>query len=185
LGDRENDRAARQAQKIPSEKFVKCHPTKGERVPAPEPGEVVIFFEHFRRGFALPARSFLRQFLDRFHLQPHHIGVNAVMALSALASLCEAYLGIWPNLKLFTRLFFLKTQTLYSLLVTYGAASFYTRPTVGFPKLIGKESCKKWQCSVFYTKNLLADANHINLYPSRRAVQESVTTGRSPSRAPA
>jgi hypothetical protein len=59
LGNGENDRAARQAQKIPSEKFVKCRPTKGERVPAPEPGEVVIFFEHFRRGFALPASNFL------------------------------------------------------------------------------------------------------------------------------
>jgi hypothetical protein len=64
----------RQAQRIPSEELVRCRPSKGERVPALEPGEVVVFFEHFRRGFALPARNFLQQFLDHFHLQPHHIG---------------------------------------------------------------------------------------------------------------
>jgi hypothetical protein len=38
----------------------------------------VVFFEHFQRGFALPASNFL----DHFHLQPHHIGVNAMMTLS-------------------------------------------------------------------------------------------------------
>jgi hypothetical protein len=34
-----------------------------------------------------------------------------------------------------------------------------------FPKLSGKESCKKWQRSFFYAKNLLKDANHVNLPP--------------------
>jgi hypothetical protein len=42
----------------------------------------VVFFEHFQRGFALPTSNFLRQFLDNFHLQLHHIGANAMMTLS-------------------------------------------------------------------------------------------------------
>jgi hypothetical protein len=42
------------------------------------------------------------------------------------------------------------------------AASFYARPTGGFPKLSGKESCKKWQCSFFYAKNLVAGLDNIN-----------------------
>jgi hypothetical protein len=50
--------------------------------------------------------------LDHFHLQPHHIGANAMMMMSAFATLCEAYLGIWPNLDLFNWLFYFKTQTL-------------------------------------------------------------------------
>jgi hypothetical protein len=66
----------RQGRMIPSEDLVRCRPSSGERVPTPEPGEVVVFFEHFRRGFALPASSFLRQFLDHVHLQPHHIARN-------------------------------------------------------------------------------------------------------------
>jgi hypothetical protein len=66
----------------------------------------VVFYDHFPRGFALPASCFMRQFLDHFHLQPHHIGANAMMVLSAFATLCEAYLGIWPNVELFRRLIF-------------------------------------------------------------------------------
>jgi hypothetical protein len=52
-----------QARRIPSEELMRCRPSKGERVPTPEPGEVVVFFEHFRRGFTPPASNFLQQFL--------------------------------------------------------------------------------------------------------------------------
>jgi hypothetical protein len=55
---------------------------------------MVVFYDHFPRGFALPASSFMRQFLDHFCLQPHHIGANTMMILSVFATLCEAYLGI-------------------------------------------------------------------------------------------
>jgi hypothetical protein len=81
------------------------------------------------------------------------------------AILCEAYLGIWPNVELFWWLFYFKNQTLDSILVTCGATSFYAHRTVGFPKLTGKESCKKWQHSFFYAKNLLEGADHVNLPP--------------------
>jgi hypothetical protein len=36
-----------------------CRPTGDERVPAPEPGETVVFYDHFPWGFVLPASSFL------------------------------------------------------------------------------------------------------------------------------
>jgi hypothetical protein len=62
-----------QGRVIPSKDLVSCRPPGGERVPRPKPGEAVVFFEHFRRGFALPANNFLWQFLDHFHLQLHHI----------------------------------------------------------------------------------------------------------------
>jgi hypothetical protein len=79
---------------LPPADLVGCRPAGSERVPAPGPGETVVFYDHFPRGFALPASSFMRQFLDHFRLQPHHIGANAMMILSAFATLCEAYLGI-------------------------------------------------------------------------------------------
>jgi hypothetical protein len=34
-----------------------------------------------------------------------------MMTLAAFAALCEAYLGIWPNIELFHRLIYFKTQT--------------------------------------------------------------------------
>jgi hypothetical protein len=35
-----------------------------------------------------------------------------MLMLSVFATLCEPYLGIWPNMELFGRIFFFKTQTL-------------------------------------------------------------------------
>jgi hypothetical protein len=99
----------RQGRVLPLVDLVGCRPAGGERVPAPQPGETVVFYDHFPRGFALPASNFLRQFMDHFHLQPHHIGANAMMTLAAFATLCEAYLGIWPNIELFWRLIYFKT----------------------------------------------------------------------------
>jgi hypothetical protein len=88
-----------------------------------------------------------------------------MMTLAAFATLCEAYLHIWPSIELFRWLLYFKTHTEDSILVTCGAASFYARKTVGFPWLKGKESCKKWQCSFFYVKNPKKGVDHINLPP--------------------
>jgi hypothetical protein len=107
----------------------------------------------------------MRQFLDHFHLQPHHIGANVMMTLAAFATLCEAYLGIWPNVELFRRLIFFKTQTAETIPVICGTASFYALKTADFPSIKGKESCKKWQRSFFYVKNLKKGADHVNLPP--------------------
>jgi hypothetical protein len=155
----------RQGRVLPPTDLVGCRPVGCERIPAPEPGETVVFYDHFPRGFALPASSFLRQFLDHFHLQPHHLGANPMMTLAVFAALCEAYLGIWPNVELFRRLIYFKTQTAETIPVVCGMASFYARKTADFPRLKGKESCKKWQRSFFYMKNLKEGADHINLPP--------------------
>jgi hypothetical protein len=142
-----------------------CCPACSEQVPAPQPEEMVVFYDHFPRGFALPASNFLWQFMDHFHLQPHHIGANAMMTLAAFVALCEVYLGICPNVKLFRWLIYFKTHTADSFPVVCGAASFYTCKSADFPGLKGKKSCKKWQRSFFYVKNLKKGANYINLPP--------------------
>jgi hypothetical protein len=49
--------------------------------------------------------------------------------------------------------------------VVCGTASFYACKTADFPGLKGKESCKKWQRSFFYVKNLKEGADYINLPP--------------------
>jgi hypothetical protein len=134
----------RRGRVLPPVDLVGCRPAGSERVPTPGPGEAVVFYDHFPRGFALPASGFMRRFLDHFRLQPHHIGANAMMILSAFATLCEAYLGIWPNVELFRRLIYFKTQTAETVPVICGTASFYARKTADFPGIKGKESCKKW-----------------------------------------
>ena len=73
---------------------------KAEITPAPKPGERVVFYNHFLRGFGLPASDFFRHFLDFFHLQPHHLTPNTVVLLSGFVTLCEGYLSIPPTLEL-------------------------------------------------------------------------------------
>ena len=83
-------------------------PPADEIRPAPRHGESVLFVEHLERGLALPMSLFFRQFLEYFELQPHYLRANSISQLSFLATLCEAYLGIWPNLDLFYRFFFIR-----------------------------------------------------------------------------
>ncbi|KAE8777143.1 hypothetical protein D1007_50108 [Hordeum vulgare] len=54
-----------------------------ETAPTPAVGEVVVFNEHFYRGFGLPASSFFSEWLHFFGLQPHHLAPNAILQLSA------------------------------------------------------------------------------------------------------
>jgi hypothetical protein len=74
-------------------------------------------------------------------------------------------LGIWPNVELFRWLIYFKTQTAETVPVICSTASFYAHKTTDFPGIKGKESCKKWQRSFFYVKNLKEGEDHINLPP--------------------
>jgi hypothetical protein len=79
-------------------------------VPAPEPGERVVFIAHFERGFGLPVSDFFQDFLDTYGLQLHHIPANAVMILSAFAAFCEGYAGIEPFSQAWEKYFQLRKQ---------------------------------------------------------------------------
>ncbi|KAE8799638.1 hypothetical protein D1007_25020 [Hordeum vulgare] len=67
-----------------------------EAAPTPVVGEIVIFDEHFYRGFGLPASPFFSEWLHFFGLKPHHLVPNAMFQLSAFVVLCEDFLGSSP-----------------------------------------------------------------------------------------
>jgi hypothetical protein len=100
-----------------------------------------------------------------------------MMILAAFAALYEAYLGIWPNVELFRRLIYFKTQTAGTISVVCGTASFYARKIADFPGLKGKESCKKWQRSFFYVKNLKEGLTTSTFSPSMLAGPVSKIVG--------
>lgn len=84
----------RRSRKIPN--GVDYRVPVDEIQPASTEGEVMIFTSHFSRGFALPASHFFRLFLERFGLQPHHLGPNAIMLVSSFVAFCEGYRGMRP-----------------------------------------------------------------------------------------
>ncbi|KAE8786709.1 hypothetical protein D1007_39401 [Hordeum vulgare] len=83
-----------------------------ETAPTPVVGEVVVFNEHFYRGFGLPASAFFSEWLPFFGLQPHHLAPNALLHLSAFVVLCEGFVGIEPRIDLWRSLFFFKQQSI-------------------------------------------------------------------------
>jgi hypothetical protein len=57
-------------------------PPMGETVPSLAQGYYVVFRDYFTYGLHLPPISFLRQVLQVFHLQIHHITPNGILTLS-------------------------------------------------------------------------------------------------------
>ena len=91
---------------------VQCRNPGDEITPAPQSGEFVVFSAHFDRGFGLPASNFFRQFLDNYHLQPHHLPANAFTQLSAYVSFMEGYAGLWPTVEAWAKFFQFRRQDL-------------------------------------------------------------------------
>ncbi|KAE8797431.1 hypothetical protein D1007_27406 [Hordeum vulgare] len=85
---------------LPSASLVTVRIPKAETAPTPQEGEIVVFDEHFYRGFGLPASTFFSNFLTFFGLQPHHLASNAILQLASSVVLCEGFLGIEPRLDL-------------------------------------------------------------------------------------
>ncbi|KAE8781086.1 hypothetical protein D1007_45669 [Hordeum vulgare] len=79
-------------------------------VPTSEMGEVVVFEEHFYRGFWLPASDFFSCFLNIFGLQLHHLASNVILLLAAFIVLCEGFIGIESRLDLWRKHFFFKRR---------------------------------------------------------------------------
>ena len=136
---------------------VICRRPSDELLPTPQPGERVVFITHFERGFALPASDFFRSFLDFFGLQPHHLPANSIVSLSAFATFCEAYLGLWPTTELWSKFFRLRKHTVlgpgHKPLVACGAVSISPRNEAVLPRIQGLDIVKKWQRSFFYVKS--------------------------------
>ena len=95
--------------RIPADVICRIPGTEAE--PDLQTGERVVFVAHFERGFGLPASPFFRAFLNKFHLQPHHLPANAITTLSACVSFSEGYLGLWPTVELWAKYFQLRKQS--------------------------------------------------------------------------
>ncbi|KAI5000300.1 hypothetical protein ZWY2020_004889 [Hordeum vulgare] len=86
--------AFRHRRMLPPASLVAVRVPGAEAAPIPKEGEVVVFEEHFYRGFGLPASNFFTNFLILFGLQPHHLAPNAILQLDSFVVLCEGFLGI-------------------------------------------------------------------------------------------
>ena len=81
--------------------------------------------------------------------------------MACFDTLCEAYLGVWPNVELWLAFFYLRAQMTEGRIQDCGSVSIYSR-SLPFPKIRLPDSVKKWQSSYFFVKNL-TDVDRIGL----------------------
>ncbi|KAE8787555.1 hypothetical protein D1007_38492 [Hordeum vulgare] len=148
-----------------------------ETAPTPAVGEVVVFTEHFYRGFGFSANAFFAEWLRFFGLQPHHLAPNAILQLSAFVVLCEGFVGIEPRVDVWRNLFFFKQQSIAMdkseveklkgprPMTPCGAALVHHRSKSGFPQMPLQESIKHWQKGFFYVKNANPALDVLNMPP--------------------
>ena len=137
---------------LPPQDAIGWRSANGETSPSPQAGEVVVFIDFFKRGFSLPPSLFLRDFLQYFGLQLHHLNPNGVLQLSLFATTCEAFLGIQPHLAPWKQLFLLKH---FPSSLGVGGVSIRLRPGVGskFPTVFVRDSLGSWRSGWFYASN--------------------------------
>ena len=134
----------RDTRRLPRAEEVEARLPQGELEPRPEGSERVVFLPHFKRGFGLPASGFFRDFLEFFGLQPHHLGVGAIVQLSGFVTLCEGYQGVEPSIDLWVRFFSLKQQGPRAReMYECGAAVISKRWGADCPKMPLEDSAKK------------------------------------------
>ncbi|KAE8797640.1 hypothetical protein D1007_27107 [Hordeum vulgare] len=142
---------------LPPVSLVTVRIPGADNAPKPQEGEVVMFDEHFYRGFRLPVSTFFNNFLTFFGLQPHHLAPNAILQLTSFVVLCEGFLVIEPRLDLWQSLFFYKKQSkkmdkaeVEKLddprpMTPCGATLVHHRTKCGFPQMPLQDSIKQWQ----------------------------------------
>jgi hypothetical protein len=72
---------------------------------APADGYVVSFIALYEQGFGAPPHQFLRLLLWYDGLELNHLTPLGVLHITAFMTLCEAYLGINPDLDLWKFIF--------------------------------------------------------------------------------
>jgi hypothetical protein len=101
--------------------------TKDSISPTPDPDERVLTKAWVERGLSLPPSEFFLSVLSNYGLQPHNICPNSYLLLSNFAALCEGYLGVRPDVRLFQFFYRVKKERKDKVMVNCGSMTFVPR----------------------------------------------------------
>jgi hypothetical protein len=82
----------------------------GDSYPDPQPSEIVVFENFFKRGFGVPVHPFLQGLCLYYEIGICNLHPNSILLVSIFIHLCEAYGGIQPHFDLFRYLFCLRKK---------------------------------------------------------------------------
>jgi hypothetical protein len=80
--------------------LMACHVLEDPSFPTPAEGYMVSFVAFHERGFVTPSHQFLHSLLRHYGPELHHLTPSGSLHIAEFMTLCEAYLGIDPELDL-------------------------------------------------------------------------------------
>jgi hypothetical protein len=95
--------------------------TKDSITPNPDPDERVFTKAWLERGLSLPPSEFFLSVLSTYGIQLHNICPNSFLVLSNFATLCEGYLGVRSDVRLFQFFYRMKKETKDKAMVNCGS----------------------------------------------------------------
>jgi hypothetical protein len=113
---------------------------KDSSTPTPEPDEHVFTKAWVERGLSLPPYEFFLSVLSTYGLQPHNICPNSFLLLSNFATLCEGYLGVRLDIRLWQFFYRVKKETKDEAMVNCGNMTFGLRTKRVYSALASHES---------------------------------------------
>jgi hypothetical protein len=134
-----------------------CRVAEDPAFPAPMEGDVMSFVAFYKWGFNMPSHRFLRSLLRYYNLELHHLTPSGVLHIAAFVTLCEAYLGIDPELDLWKYFFHVQhpQDPEADLMISEGMiihvkAGHKVDPYLEIPM---PRSMKGWRKKWFYLRN--------------------------------
>lgn len=90
---------------IPEARINRWRIPGDEEIPAPRPGEFVVFLSYLDRGLSFPTCHFLRRFLAFYNIKLTDLGPHSIQQISLFVAFCECYLGCPPYFPLWLAIF--------------------------------------------------------------------------------
>jgi hypothetical protein len=93
-----------------NQELARWRPAGSDSYPNPQPSEIVVFEDFFKRGFRVPIHPFLQGLCFYYEIRIYNLHPNSIFLVSVFIHLCEAYGGIQPHFDLFRYLFCLRKK---------------------------------------------------------------------------
>lgn len=145
-------RSARKGGLLPADESC-CRLPGPEIYPSPPKGFRVMFLSFLFRGLSLPAHEFLRGLLFVYGVQLHQLTPNSILHIALFITLCECFLGIYPNWALWNRLYFMKRAPFKDSHNNVGGLIIGARGGSSFFDFQIKESIAGWWTKCFYIQD--------------------------------
>ena len=86
---------------LPNRNLIGWRSVTGEHFPSRKDGEIPVFLAHIECGLRVPVHKFLLRVLEYYEVELVNLAPNSIANISIFIYLCEVYLGVRPNLRLF------------------------------------------------------------------------------------